>query len=107
MTRLHLFLIGLALSLGLGWYSYSQHVEVVRLRAENQSLMEAQKRAVEREKRDRAVLVARQAKIVSQGRKLAEAQEALSEALQRNKSWSDTDVPDEVQKALSERSDKP
>ena len=34
-------------------------------------------------------------------RKLAHTKEALSEALQRNKSWSDTDVPKDVQEALA------
>ena len=35
-----------------------------------------------------------------QARKSAEAQQALSEALQANKTWSDTDVPTDVQKSL-------
>ncbi len=85
----------------LGWVSYDQIGKNAVLAAEQQSLREASERAVERQKNDRKVLVAREAKIALQARKLAQAQEALSEALQRNKSWSDTDVPDEVQKALA------
>lgn len=84
----------------LGSYARSAWVEGQYLKTENRALIDEQKRAVEREDRDRKVLVARQAKIASQARKLAQAQQSLSEALQRNKDWSDTDVPDDVQKAL-------
>ena len=90
----------LALSGLLGWGLYAQIGTNSVLAEQNKTLTEAAERAVERQKLDRQVLVARQAEIASQARKLAQAQEALSEALQRNKDWSDTDVPDEVQKAL-------
>jgi hypothetical protein len=49
---------------------------------------------------DRKVLVARQAKIAAQSRILTQAQQGVVEALQRNKTWSDTDVPTDVQNAL-------
>lgn len=68
------------------------------------TLTEAQERALARARADRATLVARQAKIASQTAKLAQAQQALSEALQDEKAWSDTDVPTAVQNALSGRS---
>lgn len=90
----------LATLLGVGWVAKSQYDNAAYLKTENKALLDEQKRAIEREDRDRKVLVARQAKIVSQARKLAQAEQALSEALQRNKAWSDTDVPDDVQKAL-------
>lgn len=109
MTKL-LFTLVLALSamcLALGWAVDHQYSQAKALRAENQTLTEAANRAQEAAKRDRRISVARQAKIASQARKLAQAQEALSEALQRNKAWSDTDVPDEVQKALTGRSGAP
>lgn len=84
----------------LGWGLYAQIGANSVLAARNKTLTEAQNRAVEREKLDRKVLVARQAKIASQARELAQAQEVLSEALQRNNDWRDTNVPDEVQNAL-------
>ena len=77
------------------------------LRAERDSLVEASERAVERAKLDRAALVAREALMATQARKYRQAQEALSEALQRNKAWSDTDVPIEVQSSILGRSGGP
>lgn len=109
MNRVYLTVIAVlfALLALLGWQFDSAKLEKAALAEQNKTLTEAQNRAVEREKLDRKVLVARQAKIASQARKIAQAQEALSEALQRNKDWSDTDVPDEVQKALAGPFDSP
>ena len=90
----------LALVLLLGYATYTGIGERAVLQAANEALTEASARAVEREKSDRQVLVARQAEIAAKQRELKQVQEALSEALQRNKAWSDTDVPDEVQSAL-------
>lgn len=90
----------LALFLTLGYLVYSGASEKAVLQTTNKALVEAADRAAEREKADRALLVSRQAEIASQARKLAHTQQALSEALQRNKAWSDTDVPLDVQKAL-------
>lgn len=90
----------LAVSGLLGWGLYYQIQQNAVLVVERDGATEALERAVERQKQDRQVLVAREAKIASQARKLAQAQQSLSEALQRNKDWSDTDVPDDVQKAL-------
>jgi uncharacterized protein HemX len=89
---------------GALWVTVAKNAD---LSAQVNSLTEAQERAVARAKADRATLVARQAKIASQGRKLAQAQQALSEALQHEKAWSDTDVPTAVQNALSGRSGGP
>ena len=89
-----------ALVLALGGTTYGLWQRQAALADQNKTLTEAVERAVEREKRDRKVLVARQAEIASQARKLAQAQRTLSEALQANKSWSDTDVPPDVQNAL-------
>lgn len=101
MNRI-LIIGALLLSLaGMGYLVYYQAGRVAGLQASVTSLTEAAERAADRAKADRQVLVARQAKIVVQARKLARAQQALSEALQRNKAWSDTDVPDDVQKALA------
>jgi uncharacterized protein HemX len=94
-----------SLVLALGGTAYGLWQRQVALAAQNKTLTEAAERAVEREKQDRKVLVARQAEIASQARKLTQAQRSLSEALQRNKPWSDTDVPPDVQKALSGPSD--
>jgi uncharacterized protein HemX len=90
----------LALSGLLGWGLYYQIQQNAVLVVERDGATEALERAVERQKLDRQVLVAREAKIASKQRELARAQEALQNALQANKSWSDTDVPDDVQKAL-------
>jgi len=98
MKTLTAMLVAAVLALsGLGYGLY--HKNSV-LSTENKTLTAAVERAVEREKQDRKVLVARQAQIASQARKLAQAQRSLSEALQANKSWSDTDVPPDVQNAL-------
>jgi uncharacterized protein HemX len=90
-----------AVVLGLSGLGYGLYHKNSVLSTENQRLTEASKRAVERELEYRRILGTRQKEIASQARKLAQANAALSEALQRNKSWSDTDVPPDVQKALS------
>lgn len=103
MNRVYLTIIStlFALLVLLGWQLDGAKADKAVLAEQNKTLTEAQNRAVEREKSDRKVLVARQAKIAAKQRELSEAQKALSEALQRNKDWSDTHVPDEVQKALA------
>lgn len=58
-------------------------------------------------KLDAKVLVARAAENAAQARKLADAQGALSEALQRNKAWSEASVPGGIQQALTRRSEGP
>lgn len=90
-----------SLILALTYFVYSGAEQIGKLKEVNKVLLEAQNRAIQREQADRKVLVARQVKIASQARKLAQANTALSEALKSNKAWSDTDVPDEVQKALA------
>lgn len=99
MTK-YIILFLLVFSIGSAWTAYEEIEKNVTLASQNRILTEAQNRAIERQKSDRQVLVARQAKIASQARKLAEAQKALSEALQRNESWRDTQVPEEVRNAL-------
>ena len=98
-------LLALCLLLGIGLYHTVGSVST--LREQNNALREASKRASERIAADRKVLVARQAQIVSQRRILAQSQASLSGALQANKTWSDTDVPPEVQKALGGAPDGP
>lgn len=63
-------------------------------------LTEAQDAAQEREKAARKAVVARQAKIASEARKFDTGQEALKTALQAEKEWNDTEVPQGVQDAL-------
>lgn len=96
-------LIGLFGALGYGLYEAGGRI--AELKEQNNVLTNGAKRAQEQANLDRKVLVIRQAQIASQARKLTQAQYALVEALQRNKSWSDTDVPIEVQKLLSGPSD--
>lgn len=102
MNRVYLTLCAVLLSLilPLGYLVYSGGQEIAELKQTNKSLTEAAERAASRAKLDRQVLVAKQAQVALKQAQLQKAQEALSEALQRNKSWSDTDVPDDVQRAL-------
>lgn len=109
MTKVYLTIMGILIAalLGLGWFGKTQYDSAHELRTENKTLVDAAEQAQRRAKADRKVLVARQAEIASKQRELAEAQQALQNSLQRNKSWSDTDVPLDVQKALSGRSGEP
>jgi hypothetical protein len=98
-------LLALCLLLGAGLYHTVGSVST--LREQNSVLVEARKQTEEASKRaseriaaDRKVLVARQAQIAAQRVLEAQTQAALSAVLQANKTWSDTDVPPEVQKAL-------
>lgn len=84
----------------LGFYAYSLREDVATLAGSNKSLTAAVNRAILREQADRKVLVARQAQMALQARKLAETQRGLEKALQANKAWSDTDVPKDVRDAL-------
>ena len=92
------------LSAGLGYTVKRQAGQVAALEAHNEALGKAVDRAAERIRKDRKALVAREAANAAQGRKLAQAQEALSQALRANKTWSDTDVPTDVQEAIVGRS---
>lgn len=98
-------LIGIAIAalvaaLGMGWVAKTQYDDARYLRTENKAFKEAADRALVREERDRKIIAASQNKIALQARRWAETRAALAEALQRNKEWSDTHVPDDVQKAL-------
>jgi hypothetical protein len=92
------------LAAGLGYTVKRQAGQVAALEVKQEALSKALNQAAERVRRDRKALVAREAANAAQARKLAQAQEALSEALQRNKTWSDTDVPTDVQEAIVGRS---
>ena len=70
----------------------------------HKTLAEAHNRALERAVEDRKVLVAREAKIASQARELRLARQGLKTALQASPEWAATQVPTEVQNALSRRS---
>ena len=85
---------------GMGYLAYHQTGRVAELQASVTSLTEASNRAAESAKSDRALLVSRQKEIASQARKLAQARAGLTEALQRNQAWSNTNVPDDVKRAL-------
>jgi uncharacterized protein HemX len=96
-----------AVVLGLSGLGYGLYHKNSVLSTENQRLTEASKRAVERELEYRRILGTRQKEIASQARKLQAAETALQNALRANKTWSDTDVPPEVQKALGGPSSAP
>lgn len=96
----------LGLALALCGYGYYHEIQSGAAKSEQiKSLTKAADRAVKRAKSDRQALVAREAENAVQTLKLAQAQQALSEALQRNSDWSNTDVPTDVQNALLGRSD--
>lgn len=97
----------LALFLTLGYLVYSGAGEKAVLQTTNKALVEAADRAAESAKSDRALLVSRQKEIASQVRKLAQARAGLTEALQRNQAWSNTNVPDDVKSALREPENRP
>ena len=106
MRSLLLALIVAALGLtGWGLYREIQSGAVKSERIE--ALSEAAEQAAKQRLKDRKVLVARASEIASKRRELARNQEALSEALQRNNDWSNTNVPIEVQKALGGLPDAP
>lgn len=70
------------------------------LKEELQTANAGLEQAATQRKLDEKVLATRQAENASTGRKLAQSQAALAEALQRNKSWGEDDVPPEVIDAL-------
>ena len=90
----------LVLCAALSYFVYRGAVEKGRLEQTNKVLTEASKRAAERAAKDRKVLVAREVALTARARILSREKQELLQALQRNKTWSDTDVPTEVQKAL-------
>lgn len=98
MTKYWLiYIVALTLMcLGAFGLLHRAHVEIQDVRAERDMAVEARNRAVERMKLDGEVLVARQAQIASQARKLKDVQNRLSAALERNKAWSDADVPPDI-----------
>lgn len=107
MTKYLLAIIAaLMLTLGAGGFLLQRQIKVAAaLTAERDVLRQAAARAVARSKADRAVLVARQASVASEGRKSAQAQESLSKAVQGEKPWAEAVVPDSVQRAILEGSD--
>lgn len=92
-----------ALTLALAAMGFLYRGEVragAKTRAELQTATTALHGVAKQRKRDANTVAAWQAQNAATGRKLAQAQQALSEALQAEKGWSDTSVPTEVQKAL-------
>ena len=90
-----------AVVLGLSGLSYGLYERQSLLARDNKTLTDAVKRAVERETEYRRILGTRAKENASQRLKLQAAETALQNALRTNKSWSDTDVPPDVQNALS------
>lgn len=106
MRSLLIALIVAALGL-TGWGLYRE-IRSGAVKSERiEALTKASDEAAKQRLKDQKVLVARAADIASKRRELARTQEALSEALQRNNDWSNTNVPIEVQKAIVGRSDGP
>ena len=83
-----------------GWGLWAQVHRNGELSVKLEGTEKALSGLIEQREKDRRVLVARAQKIAQNGRDLAKAQEALSQALQANNDWSNTNVPTEVQRAL-------
>jgi hypothetical protein len=99
-------ILALFVALGAcGWGLWAQIHTNAELSAKLEGTEEALSRLSEQREQDRKVLVARAQKIASKQRELTQAQEALAKALQANNDWSNTNVPTDVQKALTGRSD--
>lgn len=99
-------LLTLACSLLLSKYAD----QVAALSKQSEAVMRLQyeqKQANMRREKDLSTLVAREADRRSTGLKLARAEQALSEALERNKTWSDTNVPTDIQDRILGLSDGP
>lgn len=93
--------LALASLAGVGWVYKAQVERAAALTTQLEILTEAQKQAVARARKDRKVLVARQATIASQARILAGQEQVLQNALQRDNDWNNTNVPPDVQDALA------
>lgn len=111
MRALIAIILALVISLvGVGFLYRHTVLENTELSASVKELQEAQERAQEALKLNAAILGAREKQIAVQARKFGASQASLYTALQANKTWSDTYVPSDVQKALSvgsEASDTP
>lgn len=83
---------------GYGWYAEIRHG--AEQNAALQAKSDALERAARRVKSDAKALVAREAEIASKRRILIAEERRLQNALQRNIDWRNTNVPDDVQKAL-------
>ena len=92
----------LAACVVLGYGLRHQLVENGALGARAEGAEKALKRAQEDLIAERAVLARRDKEIASNRLQSRQAQEALQKALQAAPAWAGTDVPPEVQKALSE-----
>ena len=84
----------------VGIIARQQAVQIGALQAEQKTLSAALSRAVEQRKQSDAALVAWRAEKASKAQESARAQQAVQEALQRVPSWSEAQVPTEVQEAL-------
>lgn len=98
-----------AMVLALGGLGLLYRAEV-RKSAESEQrftiAVQALSRVEEQRKQDARTLAARQAAIAAQRVLVAQAQEGLQKALQANSVWSDTEVPTDVQQALTRRSER-
>lgn len=99
-----ILLMGLGL-ITLGLFYRSEVKSAAIDRANLTTATEALNRAAVQRKKDLATVAARDKANAVAARKLDEALQGLSQALQAESVWSNTSVPTEVQKALLEDSD--
>lgn len=97
-------ILGLGLA-ALGLLYRSEVRKGAQDRERLQTATDALDRVAVQRKKDLATLAARARENRATGLELAQAQEALQKALQAEKGWSDTEVPEGVRKALTEDSD--
>ena len=94
-------LVVVALSLaGLGYLYTGALQRETTIRTQLEEATEAHNRALARSNSDRKVLIAREARKASEARKLARENQTLLNALRRNETWGNTNVPPDVQEAL-------
>lgn len=103
MSR-YLMAVIAALSLALGgsgWLLKRAYTANGAQAVQITSLQEAQERAQEAARRDRALLARRAREIAAQEAAAASARADLAAALLQNRAWAEQEVPKEVQDALS------
>lgn len=93
--------IALLSLLAAGWQIKRQFTQVAELEASNKRLQTQLSTIAEGLAATKTVLRKRETAYNLQAQKLQSAQQELQGALQANKDWSATDVPPDVQKALS------
>lgn len=103
MNRIFMTILAVAtvILIAAGWQINRQFTQVAELEASNKRLQTQLSTIADGLAATKTVLRKRETAYNLQAQKLQSAQQELQGALQANKDWSATDVPPDVQKALS------